>query len=48
MDINDFRSLLTLLLFLGFNTLMVLVILKGKDAYKDAANLPFEGAENDE
>lgn len=43
MDINDIRSVLTLLLFLSFNALMLLVILKGKNAYKDAANLPFEG-----
>lgn len=48
MDINDLRSILTVLLFIGFNTLMVLVFLRGKDAYKDAANLPFEGAEDDE
>lgn len=43
MDINDIRSILTLLLFISFNALMLLVILRGKNAYQDAANLPFEG-----
>lgn len=42
MDINDLRSLSTLLLFLGFTGMMVLVMLRGKGAYDEAANLPFD------
>lgn len=48
MDMNDFRSILTLILFISFNTLIVLLIIKGKNAYKDAANLPFEEPDHHE
>lgn len=47
MDINDLRAILTLLLFIGFNTLMLLVFLRGKKAYEGAANLPFTGDSDD-
>lgn len=46
MDLNDFRSLTTLLMFVAFNALIVFVILRGKDAYKEAANLPFDEADD--
>ena len=41
LDLNLARSILTLLLFIGFVSLSVLLILRGKDAYEQAANLPF-------
>jgi cbb3-type cytochrome oxidase subunit 3 len=41
MDLNLIRSILTLLLFIAFVTLIILVIMRGKDAYEEAANLPF-------
>ena len=47
MDINDLRSILTLLLFLGFNALMLLVFLRGNKAYESAANAPFAGDSDD-
>lgn len=40
-DLNLIRSLLTLLLFIGFVSLIVLLIMRGKGAYEQAANLPF-------
>jgi cbb3-type cytochrome oxidase subunit 3 len=41
MDINLIRSLLTLLLFVAFVSLIVLLIMRGKEPYEQAANLPF-------
>lgn len=40
-DLNLIRSILTLLLFIGFVSLIVLLIMRGKGAYEQAANLPF-------
>ena len=51
MDLNLMRSLLTLLLFVGFITMTVLIIMRGRGAYDQAANLPFvenEGSQSDE
>lgn len=42
MDIDLIRSLLTLFLLIGFVSLCILLILRPKGAYDDAANLPFE------
>ena len=41
-DINLLRSLLTLLLFIGFVAMSILIFVRPKGAYDDAANLPFE------
>lgn len=48
MDINLIRSLITVLLFLAFVTLMILLIMRGKEPYEQAANLPFIESEDDE
>ena len=41
MDLNLIRSILTLLLFVAFVSLIILLIMRGKGAYEQAANLPF-------
>jgi len=41
MDINLIRSLITLLLFVAFVALIILLIMRGKEPYEEAANLPF-------
>lgn len=41
-DINFLRSLLTVLLFVGFIAMSVMIFTRPKGAYDDAANLPFE------
>ena len=48
MDINLIRSIVTLLLFIGFVGLCILLILRGKDTYDEAANLPFIESDDDE
>jgi cbb3-type cytochrome oxidase subunit 3 len=47
MDINTIRALVTLVLLLAFCGLILFVLLKGKDAYKDAAELPFLEDDNE-
>lgn len=48
MDLNLIRSLITLLLFFAFVTLTILLIMRGKEPYEEAANLPFIESEEDE
>lgn len=48
MDINLIRSILTLLLLVAFVSLIILLIFRGKDAYEQAANLPFIEHDDDE
>lgn len=48
MDLNLVRSILTLLLFIGFVSLVILLMLRGKGAYEQAANLPFLETDDDE
>jgi cbb3-type cytochrome oxidase subunit 3 len=48
MDLNLIRSLLTLLLFIAFVALIILLMLRGKGAYEQAANLPFVETDHDD
>ncbi|CAA0121004.1 Uncharacterised protein [BD1-7 clade bacterium] len=48
LDINTVRSILTLLLFIGFVTLCLLVIVRERHAYDDAAEIPFKEPDNNE
>lgn len=48
MDINLVRSILTLLLFVSFVSLIILLVMRGKGAYEQAANLPFIETADDE
>lgn len=47
MDINTIRALVTLVLFVAFIGLIFFVLLKGKGAYKEAAELPFVEDDNE-
>ena len=47
-DLNLIRSILTLLLLIGFVTLCLLVIVREKHAYDEASEIPFKEPENDE
>lgn len=44
-DLNLLRSLFTFLLFVSFVSMSIMVFMRPKGAYDEAANLPFE--END-
>ncbi|NRB38315.1 MAG: CcoQ/FixQ family Cbb3-type cytochrome c oxidase assembly chaperone [Pseudomonadales bacterium] len=41
-DINFLRSVFTLLLFIGFVSMSVLIFIRPKGAYDEAANVLFE------
>lgn len=47
MDINDIRTIIAVLVFVVFNTMLILLLFRGKDAYKDAAELPFKGDQDE-
>lgn len=48
LDLNLLRAVLTLLLFITFVGLCVLMIVRGNKGYDKAANIPFRESENND
>ena len=48
LDLNLIRSVLTVLLLIGFVGLSLLVIVREKHAYDDASEIPFKEPENND
>lgn len=48
LDLNLLRSVLTLLLFITFVSLCVLMIARGSKGYDQAANIPFKEFDNND